>query len=286
MLNLIGRWVVLGGIFLPTMTYAYGDKGSFDLFRPTPPDLMRELSTDRPDQTESAYTVDAGHYQIEADIIKHTFDRHKVRGKDVVDKSWNIAPVNLKAGLTNDTDLQVVLDDYLGQVESDKVAGTREKKHGFGDVTIRLKHNFWGDDGGRTAFALMPFVKLPTNQHHLGNDQIEGGLLAPFAFRLSDGFDLSTTSEVDILKDADDRGYHPAVVNSASLGVEWTESLAAYYEIFTEKGTDSGDRWVVSLDTGFTYALAKNIQLDAGINVGVTKAADNYQPFVGASYRF
>jgi hypothetical protein len=39
------------------------DKSAFSLFNPTPRELMREMSTDRPDTTESPYTVDAGHFQ-------------------------------------------------------------------------------------------------------------------------------------------------------------------------------------------------------------------------------
>ena len=34
------------------------DKSQFNLFNPTPAALMRAMSTDRPDTTESAYTVD------------------------------------------------------------------------------------------------------------------------------------------------------------------------------------------------------------------------------------
>jgi hypothetical protein len=45
------------------------DKSSYTLFSPTPRDQMRELSADRPDATESAYTVDAGHVQIEATLF-------------------------------------------------------------------------------------------------------------------------------------------------------------------------------------------------------------------------
>jgi hypothetical protein len=30
---------------------------------------LREMSTDRPDKTESPYTVDAGHFQFEADLV-------------------------------------------------------------------------------------------------------------------------------------------------------------------------------------------------------------------------
>ncbi len=36
----------------------------------------------------------------------------------------------------------------------------------------------------------------------------------------------------------------------------------------------------------FTYALTDNVQLDAGVNVGVTSAADRFNPFVGVSSRF
>lgn len=41
------------------------DKSSYSLLNPTPRELMREMSTDRPDATESPYTVDAGHFQAE-----------------------------------------------------------------------------------------------------------------------------------------------------------------------------------------------------------------------------
>jgi hypothetical protein len=40
------------------------------------------------------------------------------------------------------------------------------------------------------------------------------------------------------------------------------------------------------VDFGLTYELTPNIQLDAGINVGVTKAAPDFNPFVGLSWRF
>lgn len=47
------------------------DKRQFTLFNPTPDKLMREMSTDRPDTTESPYTVDAGHFQFELDLAEY-----------------------------------------------------------------------------------------------------------------------------------------------------------------------------------------------------------------------
>jgi hypothetical protein len=53
------------------------DKSQFHLFHPTPDALLREMATDRPDKTESAYTVDAGHFQVEMDLLSYTYDRSR-----------------------------------------------------------------------------------------------------------------------------------------------------------------------------------------------------------------
>ena len=45
------------------------DRGPYTLFNPVPESQLRELTTDRPDTTESAFTVDAGHVQIESTIF-------------------------------------------------------------------------------------------------------------------------------------------------------------------------------------------------------------------------
>ena len=58
-------------------------KAQFTLLNPTPVDLMRDLSTDRPDQTESAYTVDAGHFQLEMDFLNYARDHDTADGADV-----------------------------------------------------------------------------------------------------------------------------------------------------------------------------------------------------------
>ena len=273
-------------VLLSNYAYAADSAAGYHLFNPTPKAQMRDMSTDRPDQTESPYTVDAGHFQVEADIVKYTYDRNKQNGENTRSRSWNFAVPNLKLGLTNSTDIQFVVDNYVTQTASDKLANTTDKTDGFGDITIRLKQNLWGNDGGQTAFALMPYIKAPTNTNNLGNDDVEWGLIAPLAIDLGNGYGIGLMTQVDYLKDADDSGYHPSFVNTATLAVEWTDKIGSYYEIFTEKGTDTGDRWAVMLDTGVTYALNDNVQLDMGMNVGVTEAADDFQPFVGITYRY
>src|SRR5437016_7041803 len=88
------------------------DKSKYNLFNPTPRELMREMSTDRPDKTESPFTVDAGHFQIEADILNYTYDRYNPARTDTRVETVKIAPMNLKVGLRNNIDLQLVLETY------------------------------------------------------------------------------------------------------------------------------------------------------------------------------
>src|SRR5882672_2873801 len=161
-----------------------GDKSQYTLSNPTTKELMREMTTDRPDKTESPYTVDAGHFQFEMDLVNYTYDRERAGGVDTRVDSFAIAPINLKVGLCNQADLQVVVGTWnYVRTETSGTGGTLHQR-GFGDVTTRLKYNFWGNDGGKTAFAAMPFVKLPTNQDELGNNSVEGGLILPLAVEL------------------------------------------------------------------------------------------------------
>jgi len=132
------------------------DKSRFTLFNPVPKEHLREFSTDRPDKTESPYTLDAGHFQIESDLINFTHDRDTSGGGDTRVDAWTFGSLNLKAGLCNRADLQLVLNSYNRVRTEDRAAGTVVKQSGFGDVTLRLKVNAWGNDGGDTAFAAMP----------------------------------------------------------------------------------------------------------------------------------
>jgi hypothetical protein len=256
------------------------DKNQYSLFNPTPDAQLRSMSTDRPDKTESPYTVDAGRFQIETGLVAFTRDSRN----GLTTRSFDLMPFNLKIGLTHDADLQVA----YGAFNHSRTSGNRisDEQDGFGDVTLRLKHNVWGNDSGKTAFALMPFLKVPANTLASLNNDIEGGLIAPLAVDLGHGLGLGLMTEIDILKSDDGKGYEPVFINSATMSFELTERLGIYVEAYLERGTGGGAETIVTLDSGFTYAITDDLQLDAGANVGVTKAADDLNIFAGLSRRF
>lgn len=252
------------------------DKSGFHLFNPTPRGLMREMSTDRPDVTESPYTVDAGHLQIEMDVAAFTRDRHTPERAGGTD-AWSFANTNIKVGLTNWADLQVVVPVFQ------RVRGGAE---GFGDLQLRLKMNVWGNDAGETAFALMPWIKLPTASDDLGNGSVEGGLIIPYGMSLGGDWSLGAMLEVDAIEDGDGSGHHAEFVTSVAVGRPLVGALGGYVEFVSVLSTERDAEWVATANAGLTYGITDDIQLDAGINVGLTRAAEDFSPFVGISIRF
>lgn len=262
------------------------NKNPYTLFNPTPRELMREMSTDRPDKTESAYTVDAGHFQVEGDILNYAYDRHNPARANVSVETVAIAPVNLKIGLCNSVDFQLVIESYTSVRFHDLTTGAVETRRGFGDITPRLKWNVWGNDGGRTALALMPYVKLPTSQDGLGNNSVEGGLIVPFAVELPYGWGMGLITEFDIIRDEAGGGYHVEFVNSITFAHGIYGNLGGYAEFWSAVSAESDSDWIGTVDLGLTYALTDDIQLDAGVNLGITRSADDINPFLGISWRF
>lgn len=187
-------------------------------------------------------------------------------------------PVNLKYGIGRDTDMQVVVAPYQRQTVVNRAGRTAIV--GFGDMTVRVKHNLWGNDGGATALAVMPFVTLPTARAGLGADGVEFGLIVPLSVKLSDGVDLGLMTEADGLRDGN--RYRVSFINSATLGFALTDRLGLYTELYTEHARD----WIVTGDAGVTFAVGESTQLDAGVNLGLTRAADDVGLFLGFSRRF
>ena len=255
------------------------DKGSYTLFNPTPDADMRELSADRPDKTDSPFTVDAGHFQVELSLVTITYnERGEIRSRSV-----EVAPMNIKAGLLTDLDFQLIFTPY--RWDKSDTAGTTERKSGFDGITPRFKLNLVGNDGGPLALALMPSVSVPLSQDRLGSDSVEGGLGIPFAFELS-GWEIGLQTTFKCNSDASAEGHHFEADNSLSIGHPIIGKLSAYVEFFSSVSTETGTGWVGTVDTWLTYQINKNLRLDGGVYIGVTSAADDWQPWLGLTFRY
>jgi hypothetical protein len=265
------------------------DKSQYWLFNPTPDRLLREMTTDRPDITESPFTVDAGHVQFETTLVGYT--RSAPDQAHTITDEFEFATTNMRIGITNSAELSLVWQPYgTARVRQTDPLNTFHQS-GIGGLNVRGKFNLWGNDTfekpGASALALLPFVSLPTDRHNgISPEFVAGGIIVPLAIKLSDKWEVAVNGGLVHLREDAESSYHTEYLASASFSYEWSEKLGSYYEVAGRFNTDNSRGDAVVLGTGFTYKLTNNLQLDAGVNIGVTPAADRINPFVGVSARF
>ena len=276
-------------LLLSNAKAAGADKSQYWLFNPTPDRLLREMTTDRPDITESPFTVDAGHIQFETTLIGYT--RSAPDQERRITDEFEFFTTNMRIGLTNSTEVDLVWQPY-GTARI-RQADPLEVFHlsGIGGLNVRAKVNLWGNESfekpGATALALLPFVMLPTDRRNgISPEFVAGGIVVPLAIKLSDKWEVTLNGGLVHLREDAESRYHTEYLASASFSYDWSEKFGTYYEIAGRFNTENSGGDPVVLGTGFTYKLTKNVQLDAGVNVGVTPSADRINPFVGLSMRF
>lgn len=260
-------------------------KDRYWLLAPTPDPMLREMTTDRPDLTETPFTVDAGHVQIESNILGYARSRPDADG--AITDAFDLATTNVRIGLTNDSELSLVWQPY-GWTRAHAPGMDTHRSDGVGGFDVRAKVNLSGnDDFAATgwALALLPYVTLPVDSDNgISPAFVAGGLVVPLAVVLPHDFGLGINAGMAWVKEESASDYREYSI-TASLAHAWSDRLGAYYELAaTFPQGQPGD--VVTAGAGITYALTDNLQLDAGMNVGLTRTADRINPFVGLSQRF
>ena len=261
------------------------DKSQYNLFNPTPDDQMRPFSTDRPGKTHSSLTVDAGHFQLESDFWNYTWDRFTQ--DRTTTRSYSVANPFLKLGVTNWAEVEIQVPSYNSLAVRSRNGQGSLRARGFGDVLVGGKINLFGNDGGDTALALYPLVKLPTAARGLGNNMVEYSLNAPYTITLPAKFSLTLEPAVGLLRNLNKQGYHAdyqflANLNRAIIG----ETVTAAIEIAAEYTTDHNIRARYTIDPSLQWLVTPALQVDVGAYIGLNKSAPDYNPYAGISFRY
>jgi hypothetical protein len=273
--------LLLSGFAVPSFADdAAPDKSDYTLFNPTPEADWRSFNTDRPAKANSPYTVDAGQFQYETDLVVFGYgNTNGIKAQD-----WTVLDPTLKLGLTNTIDAELQVTPYESAVT--KGAGGTTSVSGVGDTVARLKINVLGDDRGAVAAAVLPYIKLPTAQSGLGNGRVEGGLILPLSFSAPGGFTVIVMPEGDFLKNTAAGGYHAAFDFLISVSHPLDKRWTFYSEVFTTQSFQTREKPIYTLDEALTYALSPKLQLDCGANFSLNDVAPRAQLYTGLSQQF
>ncbi|MEF9478761.1 transporter [Chryseobacterium sp. 1B4] len=226
------------------------------------------METDRPDVTESTCTVDAGHLQLETDLVRLINEKSEKTQTNTV----LINQMNLKIGITGNTDIQMCYQSYGVQIKKDSESGIQEGNDGHGDLMFRVKYNLIGNNKGNFALTILPYIKFPVSRYE-DDSLFEAGIIIPMSYKLPGGWDLGFQLEIDRLKDKERQLMHTEFLQTLTLShsiVKSIEGIAETYYTYDFKAHQITN----FINAAIQIEVFKDFKLDVGINYGLQHDAD------------
>lgn len=240
---------------------------------------LRELSTDRPDQTESPYSVDAGHVQIESEVVSYGVTHEA--GATL--SEMHLMNMNVRVGVTDAMDAQLVVLPFV-MLRTEDPTGSHSVE-GFGDTAVRAKINVIGNDSGAFALALLPFVTLPTaSESALRAPRVEYGLAVPLGLALPADFALGVMEELDLVS-GERNDYVFELTQTITIGHALIGELGGFTELASTVSFEGGTDASLELHGGLTYGVTDDIQLDAGVFGTLLGRGEDVRGFAGLTVR-
>jgi hypothetical protein len=234
----------------------------------------------RPGATEGAIAVPAGYLQSETEIASWARTRQDGFRSD----AYSLAATSLRYGVADGLDVELNVQPYLhGSVTT---GGAKDSKGGFGDVTLRVLKNLTGQDGEGPALAVIGYVTLPTAKNGIGADKTEGGAIITGSFTPADAWGVAWTLGAAARYQGGGNDYQAEFSGALQLNHAFTNVVTGYAEVAAVRAQHDDGPVSATFDVGAAWVVAPTTQLDAGVNFGLTDAADDANVFVGVAHRF
>ena len=241
-----------------------------------------DICADRPLKADGPCTVPAGIFQVEADVADGAFQR----SHGVTDDTWVILDPVLKYGLAKGVDVELALTPLVLDRMHDG-AGT-DVRTGIGDLEARAKLAVaGGGDDAKFGATLIPRVTAPTARAGLGLGGWAGGAALVAAYKLGGAWTVTVEPQLDAHPDAAGGGAH--LVHTELIGLARTlpRGVTLAGELWSQWEDDpAGHTHQASLDLAAAWILHRTLQLDAGVNIGLTRDTPGAEVYAGVSKRF
>lgn len=239
------------------------------------------ICADRPGKANPSCIVPRGQVQVETGL----FEWSRERSGGVRTDETAIGATAVKFGLSDRLHVEFDLAPYM-QVRA-AGGGIRERASGFGDLGMAIKYRLTSDQAPVQA-SVYPFVKFPTAKRPLGNRKLEGGAALLVDGDLGgSGFGWNIAPEADVLADSDGRGHHLGMVQVVSLGAGLSKRLSAAVDLWGSWDWDpAGTVRQFSIGPSAAYLLSNDLQLDAGLDLGLNRNTPDVQLYAGVALRF
>ncbi|MDQ3073421.1 MAG: transporter [Bacteroidota bacterium] len=230
------------------------------------------IQTDRPDQTETPYTVPKNHFQMENGI-----NYEKVNDNEVN----MLHPTSLwKVGLNDIFELRLITEYSANRINDSGISPTFIRTAGLNPVKVGFKSNLCKEKGIIPLTSFIAHLSVP----FLSSKQLASSYFAPsFRFTMQHTLSENVSLGYNLGAEWDGESAEPSFIYTLTTGFALTEKVGAYMEIygFAPQTSPADHR----ADGGITYLISHNVLLDLSGGVGLTANAPDYYGSFGFSFR-
>ncbi len=236
-------------------------------------EVSEPIITDRPDVTESAHVVPIKMIQFEGG---YTFSRNGAA------RDHAIGEFLLRIATDTRTELRLGLNSFH------LTHGPDWNTNGLEDLSIGFKHelkngsktfNFW-----RPQVALLVSTSLPTGASAYRKNTLQPMVKLAFDWDISKRLDMGANLSYSYASDQGRRFSQCAT--TFTFGYALTNRLGIFLETFNFLPGGYRLSNANYVDSGLTYAVTTNYQLDARVGRGLNSARPDYFVGAGAAYRW
>lgn len=206
---------------------------------------VSDIVTDRPDQTESALTIQKGYYQLETGSFIENFDANNQFGLNTSLHRY---------GITNKFELRLVHTllsaDFTGNGES----------LAFEDIQLGFKYNFLD---GPLELGYIGHLSLPTGSEDKGFGSTAYSSTISIAHSITENIPIGYNFGIDFMEDGQ-MNYRYTV----AVGLPITEKIGMFLESYGE-GEEEFNHLV---DAGFTLLSKPNVQYDLSFGTSLSES--------------
>lgn len=236
------------------------------------------IITDRPDFVESSDVVGLGRQQVEVGL---SLDSTSDQGVTVRNFT---TPTLLRLGLGRTWEARIETD---GLVHT-RVTGPEfsDSDSGVSDASVGVKFHLQDGGEGKPGVALLLHADLPS-----GSPAFRGEGVRP-SIRMVGEWELSDTTSLGVMPgvvfDRNEQHHFTSGILAATYGVQLNQATHGFVEVAGQqllvKDEDGGN--VITFDTGMSYLLDNETQVDASLNLGLTRQSPDWTIGVGFAHRF
>ncbi len=242
---------------------------------------VEPIATDRPDFVESGQVVGRGRFQFETGI---SYDRSK---QDGVKTTTFSSPALFRFGMGETWELRLETDGFV-RSKTQPVGLASFSDNGFADISLGTKWQMQDSDEatGRPAIAWLLHADVDSGSAAFRGQGVRPSLRMVAEWELPGDVSVGLMPGIVLEKNNLGKRYNMgilAITASRPLAQDWRGFIELSGQQIRSKANGGN---VSTFDMGLSHLISNDIQVDAWISKGLTKAASSVAAGIGFAIRF